>query len=127
MVLGMSLVYQVRNSLGADFEDDYAVDAIVSELRDRFGLTDSGSIDSVDSDEYWALVERHDNVARREMEKLDLVSDPAGVGVLLGSVQGYLERAQAGYLVDELRAKGADEFEVAWKLELAKALFGWGE
>jgi len=46
---------QVSRSLGAD-ADDFDTDAIVEEIRKAYGLID---IDDIDSDTYWALVERH--------------------------------------------------------------------
>lgn len=53
------LAYAV--SLTVDgFADDYDIDAIVDEILETHGQV---HIDDIDSDEYWAIVERHDTTA----------------------------------------------------------------
>lgn len=43
----------------------------------------------------------------------------------IAGIVDYLQAAQARQVVAEARAKGLDEWEVEWRLELARALFGW--
>lgn len=50
---------QVRTTL-TSFEADYAIDAIVEDIVDAYGVVD---IDTIDSNDYWAIVERHDTSA----------------------------------------------------------------
>lgn len=52
---------QVRTTLG-DHPEDFDVDAIVEEIGDTYGR-DIASIDVIPSDEYWAIVEKHDTVS----------------------------------------------------------------
>lgn len=51
------LAYQVSLTLG-DHIDDFDIDAIVEEIREKYGPV--GSIDDIPSEEYNALIERHD-------------------------------------------------------------------
>lgn len=53
------IAYQISTTLD-DYADDYNIDAIVDEIEKRHGLVD---IDSIDSTEYWEIVERHDTTA----------------------------------------------------------------
>lgn len=55
-----AIAHQVSLTLG-DHTEDYDIDAIVTDLGEA-GV--KSSVDDVDSDTYWAIVERHDTTAR---------------------------------------------------------------
>ncbi|GAB3214300.1 hypothetical protein GCM10027294_53580 [Marinactinospora endophytica] len=50
------LTAQIASTLG-DYEAGYDVDAIADEILEAYGLV---HVDAVDTDAYWAIVERHD-------------------------------------------------------------------
>lgn len=56
------IAHAVSTTLG-DHIDDYDIDAIVQEIVDTHGLV---SIDDIDTDEYWALIERHDTTGTKD-------------------------------------------------------------
>lgn len=55
-ITDQDIAYQVSTSLDG-FIDDYNIDDIVRDIIDTYGRV---NIDDIDSDEYWAIVERHD-------------------------------------------------------------------
>ena len=52
---------QVRTTLDTA-ADHFDIDGIVEEIARKYGL-DIPSIDAIPSDEYWAIVEKHDTVS----------------------------------------------------------------
>lgn len=59
------IAYAVGTTLNGHI-DDYDIDAIVEDIVDTYGYVNS--IDDIDTDEYWALVERHDTSANETEE-----------------------------------------------------------
>ena len=55
-----NLAYQVSTTLG-DHPEDFNIDDIVQDLIDEHGPIDS--IDDVDTNAYWATVEKHDTAS----------------------------------------------------------------
>lgn len=55
------LADQIRTTLG-DRAADFDVDAIVEEIGDTYGRN-TVSVDAIPSEEYWAIVEKHDQTA----------------------------------------------------------------
>ena len=56
MITYNDIAVQVIESL-TDHVDDFNIDGIVRDIIDQYGLVDIGTIDE---DEYWGLVEKHD-------------------------------------------------------------------
>lgn len=54
-----TLVDEVTTTLG-DSADDFDVDAIVEEIGDTYGRDKVRGVDDVPSDEYWAIVRKHE-------------------------------------------------------------------
>ncbi|MGI5122799.1 hypothetical protein ACQEU5_25110 [Marinactinospora thermotolerans] len=50
------LTAQIASTLGS-YEADYDVEGIADEIMDAYGLV---HVDAIDTDAYWAIVERHD-------------------------------------------------------------------
>ncbi|NEB71234.1 hypothetical protein G3I39_29830 [Streptomyces fulvissimus] len=59
MTTRAEIAHQVSTTLG-DHAADFDIDAITEEITERYGLVD---IDAIDSEEYNALIERHDTTA----------------------------------------------------------------
>jgi hypothetical protein len=62
----LDIAHQVSTTLG-DHADDYDIDAIVNDLIDSHD-GELNSVDDIDGDTYWAIVEKHDTIARDDAD-----------------------------------------------------------
>jgi len=92
------IAHQVSLTLGDSIES-FDIDGILDDL-DRAGV--EGSVDDIESDAYWAIIEQHDTGARAEAEA---------------------EEAHANYLQAEAAYK---EATVARQISFAKAIDAMG-